>query len=150
MEKRNLDTAHIDGMENLQKGDGVQIDKDTKYDYASELSTEGVPLIDPGEGKQVSIRVFTFKINPSKIKEITRVNKQAIFNEHVKQITTTLWGDGLHPLEEISPRVIINLKKGIYQIFVPCQAAKGVMWSSKDRPKNLQELTKGNLESLKK
>ena len=144
MANKKQDTRHIDGMENLKKGEGVQIDQNTNYDYASELSTEGVPLIDSGEGQQISIRVFTFKINPEKAKIIKLVSKQAIFNEHSKQIATILWGDGLRPYEETPPRVIINLKKGMYQIFVPCESAKGVIWSHKDRPKTLQELTKGN------
>ena len=142
--ERKVDTRHIDGMENLKPGEGVQVDKDTKYDYASELSTDGVPLVDAGEGKQVSIRVFTFKISPDKLKTIRNVSKQAIFNEHAKQIATILWGDGLRPLEEVSPRVILNIKKGVYQIFVPSEAAKGVIWSRDNRPKTLQEITKGN------
>ena len=135
---RKIDTAHIDGMENLKAGDGVQIDQDTSYEYGSELSTDGVPLIDVGEGKQVLIRVFTFKINPEKAKEVGFMNKQSIFNDHAKQISTILWGDGLRPLEDTSPRVIIDAKKAIYQIFVPCEAKTGVAFV--DKSKNLQEI----------
>ena len=140
MGRKIKDIRHIDGMENLKKGEGIQIDQDTKYEYGSEFSTEGVQLIDPGEGKQISIRVFTFKINPAKSKEIKHISKQAIFNEHAKQMATILWGDGLIPYEEAPPRVIIDQKKGVYLIFVPCEAKRGVIWSEK--PKNLQELTK--------
>ena len=135
----------IKGLENLKPGTGVQVDKDTKYEYGSQLETEGVPLIDPGGGPVNVIRVFTFKMNPEK-KDFT--NKQAIFSTHAKQIETILWGDGLRPLENVSPRVILNNKKGIYQIFVPCGASRGVIFSEKDRnPELLHKQLKGKLDS---
>lgn len=133
----------VEGLEDLKPGTGIEVG-DTKYEYASELSTDGVPLIDPGTGKTIAIRVFTFKINPEKVKEINKVNKQLIFNNHVKQITTILWGDGLRPLEEVAPRVIINKRKGIYQIFVACEARLNTVWGEK--PNNLSELLNGKLE----
>ena len=137
----------VDGLEDLRPGEGVQIDKDTKYEYASELTTDNVPLIDPGGGGVVSIRVFTFKMNPER-KHFP--GKQALFNSHAKQMETILWGDGLRPLESNSPRVIINDKKGFYQIFIPCIAAKGVIFSEKDRnPALLHEQLRGKLDSHK-
>ena len=131
----------VKGLENLKPGTGVQVDKDTKYEYASELSTDNVPLIDPGGGGVVVIRVFKFKMNPEK-KHFP--GKQALFNTHAKQIEHSLWGDGLRPLESNSPRVIINSKGGFYQIMVPCIAAKGVIFSEKDRNPELlhKQLTK--------
>src|SRR3990167_4381900 len=136
----------IDGLEDLRPGDGVQIDKDTKYEYGSQLETDGVPLIDPGGGPVNVIRVFTFAMNPTK-KDYS--NKQALFSAHAKQIETILWGDGLRPLDSVPPRVII--KKGCYQIFVPCGAAKGVIFSEKDRNPELlhKQLTKRKLDSRK-
>src|SRR3990167_598186 len=134
----------------LTPGEGIQIDQDTKYEYGSQLETEGVPLIDPGEGKIVSIRVFDFKMNPA-IKDFP-TDRQLIFNTHAKQISTILWGDGLRPLESNSPRVIINKKRGSYRIFVPCEARLGVGFA--DKPMNLtQELAKEakrKLDSKKK
>ena len=127
-------------MEDLKQGDGVKVG-DTKYEYGADLSTEGTPLIDPGVGKTVSIRVFKFKINQKKLKDFP-ADKQLIFNSHAKQISTILWGDGLIPFESINPRVIIDLKKGFYNIFVPCEAKRDVMFMEK--PKNLSELVKGN------
>ena len=85
----------IDVEGELKPGEGVQIDQDTKYEYGSRLETEGIPLIDPGEGKIVSIRVFDFKMNPA-LKDFP-IDKQLIFNTHAKQISTILWGDGLKP-----------------------------------------------------
>src|SRR3990167_3350177 len=125
----------VEGLENLKPGNGIE-----GYEYGSQLSVEGMPLIDPGEGKTVSIRVFEFKMNPRTIKNFP-TDKQLIFNSHVTQISTILWGDGLRPLETNSPRVIIDKKKGFYKIFVPCEARFGVGFV--DKPKNLtQELAK--------
>lgn len=136
-------TIDVDGLENLKPGTGVDVGDDTKYEYGSELSTEGVPLIDPGGGPVNVIRVFTFKMNPEK-KHFP--GKQRLFNSHAKQIEHILWGDGLRPLESVGPRVIINSKGGFYQIFVTCSAAKGVIFSEKDRKPELlhQQLAKGN------
>ena len=135
----------IKGLEDLKPGTGVQVDKDTKYEYGSQLETEGVPLIDPGGGPVNVIRVFTFKMNPEK-KDFT--NKQAVFSAHAKQIETILWGDGLRPLENVPPRVILNSKQGSYQIFVPCGAAKGVIFSEGDRnPELLHKQLNRKLDS---
>jgi len=151
MEKRTIDKQLVDvkGLEDLKPGDGVKIDNETKYEYGADLKTDNVPLIDPGGGGVVVIRVFTFKMNPEK-KHFP--GKQAIFNSHAKQIETTLWGDGLRPLESNPPRVIINSKGGFYQIMVPCIASKGVNFSEKDRNPELlhKQLAKGKLDSLTK
>lgn len=121
---------NIEGLENLKPGEGVE-----GYEYGSNLETEGVPLIDPGTGKTISIRTFTFRMNP-KTKDFS--NKQEIFNSHAKQISTILWGDGLRPYEAANPRLIINKKKKMYQIFVPCEAKSGVLFL--DKPRNLSEM----------
>jgi|SRR3990167_1949890 len=128
IEKQFVD---VKGLENLKPGEGVE-----GYEYGSQLSTEGMPLIDPGIGKTISIRVFQFKMNPTKRRDFP-MDRQLIFNAHAKQISTILWGDGLIPLETNAPRVIIDKKKGFYQIFVPCEAKRGVMFM--DKPKNLTE-----------
>lgn len=124
-------------MAELKPGEGVRIDKDTKYEYGADLHTEGFQLIDPQEGKTNTIRTFEFVMNPAKVREFP-TDKQAIFNAHAKQITTILWADGLRPLESVSPRVIIDLKGKKYQIFVPCEAAKGVLFNNK--PQSLNEV----------
>lgn len=149
MKKHSIEKQLIDLEGELKPGDGIQIDEDTKYEYGSQLETEGVPLIDPGGGPVNVIRVFTFKMNPAN-KDYS--NKQAIFSAHAKQIETILWGDGLRPLDNVLPRVILNSKKGSYQIFVPCGAAKGVIFSEKHRNPELlhKQLVKGKLDSQKK
>ena len=134
----------IKGLDDLKPGMGIDVGDNTKYEYASELSTDGMPLIDPGGGPVAVIRVFSFKMNPER-KHFP--GKQALFNSHAKQIGTILWGDGLRPLESHSPRVIINNKKGFYQIFVPCGAAKGVIFSERDRnPELLHNQLNGKLD----
>ncbi len=116
-------------LENLKPGEGVE-----GYDYGADLQVEGVPLIDPGTGKTISIRTFTFRMNLT-TKDFS--DKQAIFNSHAKQISTILWGDGLIPYEAVSPRVVVDKKKKIYNIFVPCEAKRGVLFLEK--PRNLSE-----------
>ena len=151
MAKQRIAKQFVDikGLENLRPGTGVQVDKDTKYEYASELATDNVPLIDPGGGSVNVIRVFSFKMNPER-KHFP--GKQALFSSHAKQIETILWGDGLRPLDSVPPRVIINSNGGFYQIFVPCGAAKGVIFSERDRNPELlhKQLAKGKLDSQAK
>ena len=144
MAKRAIEKQLVDIEGELKKGDGIQIDKDTKYEYGSQLETEGVPVIDPGEGKTVAIRVFSFNMNPGRK---YYPGKQALFDAHARQISTILWGDGLIPLETNSPRVIIDKKNGFYQIIVPCEARRGVIFV--DKPVNLsQELAKQGKRKL--
>ena len=147
MAKQRIAKQFVDikGLENLKKGTGVDVGDNTKYEYASELATDNMPLIDPGGGGVVVIRVFHFKMNPEK-KHFP--GKQALFNSHARQIEHSLWGDGLRPLESNSPRVIIDSKRGFYKIMVPCIAAKGVIFSEKDRnPELLHKQLKGKLDS---
>ena len=132
-------------VEELKPGNGA-----AGYEYGSDLHTESAPLVDPGIGKTVSIRVFDFKMNPDpKVVKSFPTNGQVIFNAHAKQIATILWGDGLIPLEQVSPRVIINKKKRTYQIFVPCSARSGVVFA--ETPMNLStQLNKNGTKGHRK
>lgn len=127
----------IEGLENLKPGEGVQVG-DTKYEYGADLHTEGTPLLDPATGKTVAIRVFEFKMNPDpKVMKNFPTDMQVLFNAHAKQIATILWGDGLRPLEEVSPRVIIDKKGYKYRIFIPCEARRDTLFA--DKPQSLTE-----------
>ena len=131
-------------MAELKPGDGVRVG-DTKYDYGANLNTEGVPFIDPGTGRTISIRTFFFKMNPE-TKDFK--DTQAIFNSHARQISTILWGDGLIPLDGHNPRVIIDRKRRIYQIFVPCEAKRSVLFMEKpvSLTEQLLNSSKGKLD----
>lgn len=104
------DKAFIDDIQNLKPGDGVD-----GYEYGADLQTEGSQMIDPALGQTITIRTFEFKMNPD-LKEIP--SKQELFNAHARQVSTILWADGLVPLEEVLPKLVINLKNKTYQIFV--------------------------------
>lgn len=136
MGKQIKGTNKIDvkGLQDLRPGTGIE-----GYEYGAELSTEGTPLIDPGEGNMVSIRTFTFKMHPDRQRLGFPDNKQEIFNQHARQIQHVLWGDGLEPYTDTNPRVIIDRSKGIYQILIACIAKKGVLFSSMNKPVNLSE-----------
>ncbi len=130
-------SVNVEGnLDEFKGGEGIQISEDTKYEYASNLETPSIRLEDPGIGKTVLIRAFDFKINPN-IKEIP-LTKQEIFNHHARQIQTILWADGLKPLEDIAPRVILNEKDGFYHIFVSCEAKLSTVFADTPRPLNQQ------------
>jgi len=134
----------IENLDKLKKGDGVDIGNG-KYEYGADLETEGVPVIDPGRGKTVSIREFEYKINP----QMKRMpDNQTLFNAHAQEIKRFLWGDGLVPMEEVPPRVVVDKKNQRYKIYVGCEARLGVSWM--ETPKNLSvELAKGKLDKPK-
>jgi len=136
------DKISVEGdLADLKAGSGISVDNNTTYEYGADLHTEGAPIIDPAEGRTISIRLFEFKMNPGL--KIRHLDKQQVFNSHASQIKTILWGDGLRPLDEVGPRVILNKKKGTYQIFVPCEARRDVLFIEK--PRSLSEqLTKQN------
>src|SRR3990167_8734900 len=105
MEKRGIkgeNHVKVEGLENLTPGEGVSINEDTKYEYGATLETEGTPLIDPGTGQTVALRLFDFAIDPSKLKYFPK-DKQQIFSDHSRLIKASLWGDGLVPYEGASP-----------------------------------------------
>ena len=109
--------------------------EEVKYPYGADLEAKPVPIIDPGVGKTITLRSFDFAI-PQNIKlEDFPKDKQKIFNDHSKLISTMLWADGLVPYEGASPRVIINLKKRQFKIIVPAQARLGITFI--ESPKSL-------------
>ncbi len=120
----NLKEAGLEEMENWEIGSG-----EVKSD----------PLVDTQTGQAVVIRNFEFKINPE-AKDLPSIDKQTLFNIHARQITHSLWGDGLVPFDSVPPRVIIDEKKGVYYIFVPCIAKSGV--TIVEKPQNLSEALK--------
>lgn len=123
--------------------------KDLEGWSAGTYETEGKVIEDPGTGKTISLRMFDYKINPESVERFKKSTKQDIFNAHAGEISRILWGDGLRPFEESSPRVIIDMKNLSYKIIVPCEARLNTVFP--ERAKNLEEMLKqGKLESQKK
>lgn len=84
-----------------------------------EMQVNSEPLEDNGTGKKYLLRFFDFKINPDYRGQW--IDKQSLFNAHAQQIKVFLWRDGLIPNEDVPPRILLNKKKGTYQIVVLCQ-----------------------------
>lgn len=123
--------VNVEGdLNELKAGNGISIG-DTKYEYAADLHAENAPLVDPATGKTVLIRAFNFQINPE-LKDFD-IDKQELFNHHARQIQTLLWADGLQPMSDIPPRVIINIEKSVYNIFVACESRLSTVFADKPR-----------------
>lgn len=96
---------------------------------------------DKGEGDVVVIREFEFGVNPQAFKEY-QPTRQELFNHHAKQIEMMLWGDGLQPVREYTPKITISKNKKKYRIFVLATPAKGNILPSAYTPKTLSQLAK--------
>lgn len=100
-----------------------------------EVSVKSNPLIDPGTGPTVVLRIFEFQINPQ-MPYNTRPTNQVLFNTHAKQIRHLLWKDGLRPFDEgqgLEPRVQFSKRERKYRIIVPCEARFGQSFHEKAR-----------------
>lgn len=95
---------------------------------------------DKGEGEAVIIRMFEFGANPVAFKEY-KPTKQELFNSHQKALEAMLWGDGLTPMPEISPKITINKKKTKYRIFITAKPQRGHLL--RERPQTLSEIQQG-------
>lgn len=144
MAKRTIDKVNIENLKELKPGEGIQVDSETKYDTVGEFEAKSEPILDPGTGQEVLIRLFEFAMNPA-IKDFP-TDRQLLFNAHAKQIANTLWGDGLRPFDGAGPRVIIDAKKKIYRIFVPCEARTGLVFNKKATTLT-KELAKSNTQA---
>lgn len=111
---------------------------------AFKIATDGVPMVDAGTGKPLILRVFEFKIDYNKLKQLEekgiQMDKQLIFNSHWPQIRSTIWGDGLVASTDVDPRVVIG--KTRYRIFLLCEPKFRVMIA--DKPTDLQSIFKKN------
>ncbi len=124
-------------MNNDYKGQEFIMEKGKETWSGQELATKSDPIIDPGTGKALVLRVFEFGMNPDY--KGRRPCKQDIFNMHWRQLSTILWSDGLVPKEDLNPRLEF-IKGNKYQIFLLCKPRSGTMIAEK--PKTLQDLFK--------
>lgn len=135
------DKAHTMKSDNGSLGESFST-HDDKYSWeGQEVQVNSDPVIDPGTGETVLMRVFDFGANPEALKR-DKPSKQQIFDNHIKQIQTMLWSDGLEPMKELNPLIQVSKKKEKYRIILWCRARAGVVWS--DKPQNLQDIMKNN------
>jgi hypothetical protein len=104
---------------------------------AQQIETETVRVEDPGEGPPIVLRHFFFAAKPAPNKP----TKQQLVTEFKHLIETTLWSDGLEPIQEARVEVhtrgyIRKTSKALYTkmvqehadfvIIVMCRPKKGV------------------------
>lgn len=112
---------------------GVEADSAEGKWYGNELEVKSDPIIDPGTGETVVLRVFEFKINPE-LSQNARPSNQELFNSHATQIRHMLFKDGLIAFEGgegLEPRVQFSKLKREYRIIVPCKAKLGQSFQQK-------------------
>lgn len=106
-------------------------DKQTTW-YGHDINAQSAPLIDPGTGQTLTIRVFEFGVNPAW--KGTVPSKQAVFNMHWKQLKTILWGDGLVAIQEKEFEPKIEFRGDRYYIFLTCQPRNNTFFANKAKP----------------
>ena len=95
---------------------------------------------DEGSGRPVILRKFEFGMNPEAWGQ-HQPTKQELFNHHLKGIEIALWKDGMKPMPDVNPRIVIDPQTMKYQIFVAAEVARGHMLN--ERPLTLKQLTHG-------
>jgi hypothetical protein len=108
--------------------------------HGQDLQT-GVRLVDPGEGKPVIVKCFSFSFPPTQIAKVP--NKKQLMEYHRKHIVPYLWKDGLELREDIKPlKLLIDKKTNTFKIFATCAFKKGMLVPSRvqDELKPLQQL----------
>lgn len=129
-------------------GEGVFETKETKDTFGKkvdiaggsvqELSTQSTtPLVDNATGQKLILRVFEFQLPPD-IKG--KIDKQKVFNAHKKFIEQFCWKDGLVPVTDIPPRVLLSKNEKKVRIFILTQAKLGS--TILEKPLTLQDITK--------
>ena len=95
---------------------------------------------DVGDGRPVILRKFEFGMNPTAWQQY-RPTKQELFNYHLKGIEIALWKDGLKPMPDVNPRIVVDSQNMKYQIFVAAEVARGHLLNA--NPLTLKQLTSG-------
>ena len=141
--KKALDVQKFGGVEELGKvkmQEGLD-EKGVDYELSHiEEQSKTTLEADVGHGDAVVIRRFTFGMNPVAFRE-GRPDKQQLFNYHSKGIEIALWRDGLKVVPEINPRIVINEKEMVYDIFVTAKVARGHLLNA--APQTLTQITNG-------
>ena len=95
---------------------------------------------DIGEGDATIIRCFTFGMNPEVFVEHPPT-KQELFNVHLRGIEMALFADGMKVFDDVAPRIIFDVEKKQYSIFIAARPRKGYLLQ--ERPQTLREIING-------
>lgn len=120
--------------DNISVGEGFGAKTEKEGWYGQDLEVKADPIIDPGTGPTLTIRVFEFSKNPEFKGNLT---KQELFNMHWRQISTMLWSDGLVAIEEedFPPKVEVDKDDPLkYKIFVVCKPKMGSFFVDSAKP----------------
>jgi hypothetical protein len=116
----------------FEHGQAFGVNTEKEGWYGKEMNVQSSPIIDPGTGKTLTIRVFEFSRNPTW--KGTLPAKQDIFNMHWRQIRNILWGDGLVAIQEKEFQPRIEYKGDKYYIFLTCEPRMSTFFADKARP----------------
>ncbi len=107
------------------QGQTVQVESDTHLED------------DHGTGEHVIIRTYEFAANPLQFGQRTP-DYQELFDSHKKGIAALLWQDGLTPVPEIDPKIVISKNQDRYFIMVTARPSLGQ--SVLDKSQTLSEI----------
>lgn len=115
-------------------------DFDKENWHGSSVETPTTPLIDEGKGEKFVLRHFEYRMNPEIIGK--NITKQELFDAHARQMRDSLWEDGLVPVKEADPRIVVQ--GDIYRIFITCRPRinLGVQTSVNEEAQTLQDIFK--------
>jgi len=109
------------------------IEKENYEGY--EASTDLVPLFNDPTGKPIFLRRFHFQA-PIGLKDWP--SKRFLSEQHQPAIEKFLWRDEMKLVDKL--RVVLNERKGTFDIFAVCQPKTGA--DLFEKPKTLQEIFK--------
>ena len=115
---------------NNKLGNAFDIDTGSEKWKAQEISTQSVPLVDPGTGKPYIIRSFTFRFSPMVMQQIKQrkipvPSDQDLFNSVWPQIRVMLWGDGLIAVQEKELPPKLKIKSKTFTVIIVCEPRLG-------------------------
>lgn len=132
---------HIKDTAKAVEKNGLDNGKDVDWEATKGEVTSDVHLEDDtGQGAAVIVRSFDFKANPEAFRHHTP-SKQELFSAHEKQIEVLLWQDGMQPMPDVTPKVMLSKNRKNYRIVVGAEPAKGHLLTQ--NPQTLSQITNG-------
>lgn len=134
---KSIEVSQFGGSEKLLD---TTIDRDPYEVHSMEAESQTKLEHDEGYGAALVLRCFKFSANPETFQHYAPT-KQELFNSHYKGIELALWKDSLSVWPDVDPRIVVDTKKGTYEIWVAAKPMKGAMLHEK--PQTLAELAHG-------